>query len=332
MGAPHLTSVTLPDLLRLLAVPVFAWAAWQDVETRRIPGWIWYPLLALGVLLLAWEFVGLPPDPFSQRLYLVRIVVSVGLLGALGFGFWHFGALGLADAKAFLTLGVLYPTFPVYDLAGVRLPLVEPPLGVFSLTILTDAVILGLAVPLVLFARNAVEGRTSLASFIGRPVAVEDLLAIPGRMLETPEGFTRRGLDLDALRMYLRWRGIALSDLQAHPDELRRPATLPAEPNPPTDGVVDPEADPEPVGGIPAATFGGPQDDPWGAQAFLEDVGGAYGTTPEQLRDGLDVVVDRESVLVSPGLPFLVPVFAGLLFALVFGDLLYVVLGLIGLT
>ena len=324
--------MTVPDLLRLLAIPVFAWAAWHDVQTRRIRGWIWYPLLTLGAVLVAWDWIALPPDPFSQRLFLVRVVVSVGLLGVLGFGFWYVGSLGGADAKAFLTLGVLYPVFPTYEIAGLILPLVRPPVGVFSLTILTDAVLLGLAVPVVLFVRNATAGRRTLAAFVGNPTPVSALLATPGRLLETPDGFTRTGLDLDALRMYLRWRGLAMEDLRANPEPLRRPATLPAEPNPPTDGVVDPDLDPEPVGGIPPATFGGDRDDPWGARAFLTDVGGAYGTTPGQLRDGLDLVVDREVVWVSPGLPFLVPVFAGLLVALVFGDLLYVVLGALGLA
>jgi len=323
--------VTVPDLLRLLVVPVFAWAAWQDLETRRIPSRTWYPLVAFGLALLVWDFLALPADPLATRLFLVRVAVSVGLLGVLGFGFWYFGALGGADAKAFLTLGVVFPIYPVYELAGLRFPLVQPPLGVFSLSVLTDAVLLGLAVPVVLFAGNALAGRRSLAAFVGRPIPVADLLATPGRLLETPEGFTRRGLDLDALRMYLRWRGIALSDLREHTEDLRRPATLPAEPNPPTDGVVDPALDPEPVGGIPAASFGGREDDPWGAVTFLDDVGGAYGTTPAHLRDGLDLVAERERVWVSPGLPFLVPVFAGLVVAFVFGDLLWVLLGLVGL-
>ena len=323
--------MALSDLLRLLAVPVFAWAAWQDVETRRVPGWIWYPLLALGVVLLVWDWTALPPDPFPRQRFLFLVGTSVLLLGAMGFGFWYFGLLGGADAKAFLTLGVLFPIYPAYQVGGLVLPLVRPPAELFSLSILTDAVLLGFVVPLALFVRNAMAGRRSLVSFVGQPARVADLLAIPGRLLETPDGFTRKGLDLDALRMYLRWRGIALSDLRAHPDEFRRPATLPAEPNPPTDGVVDPAADPEAVGGIPAASFGGPQDDPWGAETFLDDVGGAYGTTPEQLRDGLDLVVERDEVLVSPGLPFLVPVFAGLVVALVLGDLLYALFGLVGL-
>jgi len=324
--------VPLPDLFRLLAVPVFAWAAWQDVETRRVPGWIWYPLLALGLVLLLWDFLALPPDPYSQRIFLLRVVVSVGLLGLLGGGFWYLGALGGADAKAFFTLAVLFPVYPAYELAGLLFPLVRPPIGVFSLTILTDAVLLGLAVPIGLFLRNAAAGRWSVVSFVGRPIDVDDVLETPGRLLETPDGFTRSGLDLDALRMYLRWRGVALADLREHPDDLRRPATLPAEPNPPTDGAVAEELDPDPVGGIPPASFGGTDDDAWGAAAFLEDVGGAYGTTPAQLRDGLDVVAELERVLVSPGIPFLVPVLGGLVVALVLGDLLYGVLGLLGLA
>jgi len=64
-------------------------------------------------------------------------------------------------------------------------------------------------------------------------------------------------------------------------------------------------------------------DDPWGADAFLEDIdGSAYGTTPETLREGLDVLATEETVWISPGTPFLVPVFAGLVIALVYGDLL----------
>ena len=64
-------------------------------------------------------------------------------------------------------------------------------------------------------------------------------------------------------------------------------------------------------------------DDEWGAQAFLDDIeGDAYGTTPEKLRDGLEVLVAEDVVWVSPGLPFIVPMFLGLVVSLVYGDLL----------
>ncbi|ELY54898.1 A24 family peptidase C-terminal domain-containing protein, partial [Natronolimnohabitans innermongolicus] len=64
-------------------------------------------------------------------------------------------------------------------------------------------------------------------------------------------------------------------------------------------------------------------DDPWGADAFLEDIDGtAYGTRAGELREGLDVLASKETVWISPGTPFLVPVFLGLLVALLYGDLL----------
>jgi preflagellin peptidase FlaK len=74
-------------------------------------------------------------------------------------------------------------------------------------------------------------------------------------------------------------------------------------------------------------------DDEWGAAAFLASLeGSAYGTTPEALRDGLAVVADREAVWVTPGLPFVVPMFLGLVVTLLVGDLLYVLLSALGLA
>ena len=48
------------------------------------------------------------------------------------------------------------------------------------------------------------------------------------------------------------------------------------------------------------------------------------------LRAGLAVVTDRESVWISPGIPFVVPMFLGLVAALTYGDLLVGVMGSLG--
>jgi preflagellin peptidase FlaK len=75
-------------------------------------------------------------------------------------------------------------------------------------------------------------------------------------------------------------------------------------------------------------------DDLWGAEAFLDEVEGtAYGTTPRKLREGLEVVAepDRETVWYTPGIPFVVPMFVGLVVALTYGDLLFVLLRALGL-
>jgi preflagellin peptidase FlaK len=196
---------------------------------------------------------------------------------------------------------------------------------------------------------------------IGRPVSIEALSTAHGSLLETPEGYTRRGLDLDALRMYLRWRGTTLPALRADPDGHRDPTSLPPRGvrNDPGDGAVGDgppvadggsqrlESDPADEAAEPAPVAVGPEvidgvdgvdgaavDDPWGAESFLDDVEGtAYGTTPSKLRDGLEVVADtdRETVWYTPGIPFVVPMFVGLVVALTYGDVLFVLLQVLGL-
>ena len=139
---------TLPDLLRLLVIPVFGWAAWRDIHTRRIPNRVWPPLVILGGLLLAWEAVQFVVFGTSGgQAFLIRAGISLLFVAPLGYAFWWFGAFGAADAKAMIALAFLLPTFPTYALGGLELPVVDTTIGVFSLTILTNAVILAVAAP-----------------------------------------------------------------------------------------------------------------------------------------------------------------------------------------
>ncbi len=339
---------TLPDVLRLVVVPVFAWAAVRDVRTRRLPNRIWPPLYAFGALLLLveavrfWPFAG-----FEGRLFLIQALVSLLLVAPLGYAFWYLGAFGGADAKALIAIAVLFPTFPTYTLAGMSLPIVETALGVFSLTVLTNTVLIGLAYPIGLALYNLGTGERSATMFLARPVSTPSLSERHGRLFEDTAGTTRNGLDLDALRMYLRWRGSTLAGLRADPDAHRDPESV-TETFEPTDGGthVGPATDGgEPVddadrdGEATDLARGGdgqdpsPFDDPWAAERFLAEIDrGAYGTDAETLREGLEVVADREEVMVSPGMPFVVPMAAGLIVSLSYGDVLFAVLGAIGLV
>lgn len=341
------TVASLGDVLRLLAVPLLGWAALRDVRTRRVPNWIWYVLGGLGLVLLVGDFVRWYPiaDPFT-RLQLIRVVVSLGLVVPLAYVFWRLGGFGGADAKALMALAVLFPTYPAYDLPatlfGIGLPPqvpVEPTLvGVFSLTILTNTVLVGATFPLALAVSNALAGRFSPAMFLARVVAVEDLTELHGRLFEDATGFSRSGLDIDALRMYLRWRGLSLAELRANPETYRDPASV-GETSAATDGATDldgiehgPAADKEP--GKTATSNTGTDtdaDDSWAAARFLADLdGSAYGTDSETLRDGIETVAGKDEVWLSPGLPFIVPMFVGLLVAIVYGDLLYSLLVAMG--
>lgn len=338
------TVASLGDLARLLAVPLLGWAALRDIRTRRVPNWVWYVLGGLGVVLLVADLVRLAPfgDSFG-RFELIRISLSLGVVIPLAYGFWRLGGFGGADAKALMALAVLFPTYPAYypppTLFGVDLPPVlpaEPTLvGVFSLTVLTNTVLVGVLFPLALTVRNALAGRFSPVMFLARVVAVGEVLNRHGRLFEDDSGFTRSGLDVDALRMYLRWRGLSLSDLRAAPERYRDPASV-GDTHDPTDGAVDDSA----IEHGPASTDGGAEPtgedayaDPWAAEQFLDDIeGSAYGTDAETLRAGLETVAAADEVWLSPGLPFIVPMFVGLLVALTYGDLLYGLLTALGLA
>jgi len=293
---------SIPDLLRLLAVPVFGWAAYRDIETRRVPNKTWVPLAALAVVLLLWDTYavlnggafGRPAGVTPDRLFFIRVAISLGFVAPLAYGFWLIGGFGGADAKAFMLIAVLFPVYPTYYLTSMALPLEPSRIGVFSLTILSNTVLAGVVYPLGVAAGNLVRGRFSWAMFLGKPVAVERIPEEYGRLLETPDGFTRAGLDLDALRMYLQWRGGSLAALRADPETYRNPDSLPEEPNPPGDGsFVTDGGTPTADGGVPAEgsadQFGTARTaDPWGAEQFLDDIeGSAYGTDPETLRAGV---------------------------------------------
>lgn len=344
-----------PDLLRLLAVPVFGYAAYLDIRTRRVPNRTWLPLLVLGVVTLAWEgwqvYTGTTMGYVNQHLYLFRVVFSVGFIVPLAYGFWWLGGFGGADAKGLITLALLFPTYPTYYLPSMALPQVVPTLGVFSMTVISNTVLLGIAYPFLLMARNAVGGHFGLAMFVGRPISWDAATDEYGRLLESPDGFTRSGMDLDALRMYLQWRGATLAEVRENPESFRDPTTVPENPNPAGDGSI-----PVTDGGVDGAVtdaddadstdstdgdvwqdspvipeFVDVTDDPWGAEAFLDDIPGtAYGTSPEMLRGGLEVLTTAETVWLTPGIPFLVPMFVGLLVSLLYGDIVYALIGSAG--
>ena len=325
---------SVPDVLRLAVVPVLGWAAWRDVKVRRVPSRTWYPVVVLGAVLLVWDAVGhLSFASAADALFFVRVGISLLLVAPIAYLFWRLGGFGGADAKALIAISVLLPTFPTYFFPGFTLPVVVTTLGVFSMTVLTNTVVLAVAYPLGLLVRNLADGEVTFpVALFGRRIDVSSLPTAHGRLFETPEGFTRSGLDVDALRMYLRWRGTSLAAVQSNPEWARDPGSI-DETHDPTDGAVDEDSDPPTPRVDDDFDPDLDPDDPWGAAAFLDDIEGtAYGTTPEKLRGGLDVVTDREAVWLSPGIPFIVPMSLGTLVAFVYGDIVFGVLGALGVV
>lgn len=305
------------DLLRLVVLPAFGWAAWRDHRTRRITNRLWPPLVAIGLIALAIEGWGAYGDGgLVWERFVLTTALSIGLLVPVAYVFWRLGGFGGADAKAIMTLAVVVPTVPTYVVGDGVYPIIAADSGVFSLSVLTNAVLIGLVYPAWLAGHNALRGHVGPLMFLGRSIPVAEAERRPGRLMQAPDGFDRTGLDLDALRMYLQWRDASLADVRADPQRYRSAA--PRAPSDPGDGAI---AD------------GGHVDDPWAAEAFLEAVpGDAYGTTAVTLREGLEVLTTEDHVWYSPGLPFAALLAAGLAVGFVYGDLLTVGFRAVGLV
>jgi len=332
---------TLPDALRLFVVPPSSRG--RPCKTSgpdASPPRLWPPpLYAFGALLLIWELAAIwPLAGFEEVRFAVRAAIISLLLSprwATRSGTSGRSAFGGADAKALIAIAILFPTFPEYAVAGLILPLVDTQLGVFSLTVLTNTVLLALAYPLGLAVSNLLRGERSATMFFARPVATDSLpdrhgrLFVRGRRGDDPErARSGRAPDVPALA----WgdaRGPARESRplprprqrrrDARPDR-RRHARRTADGRGTVTGV-DGEGAP-----IVPATTPGPPSDSW------EIDHGAYGTDAETLRGGLAVVARKDRVLVSPGMPFVVPMAIGLVVSLTFGDALFAVLGAVGLV
>ncbi|WP_182022293.1 prepilin peptidase [Haloquadratum walsbyi] len=334
---------SISDLLRLCIMPILVWAAWRDVKTRRLPSYLWPPLVMLGVVLLVWDtsvyFSGLSPiyTPIAIA-FLFRVSVSCLIIIPLSYGLWAIGGFGGADAKVLMTLAILIPTVPIYQFLGMTFPVVTAPLGVFSLTILTNTVVLTAAYPINLILHNITDRVWEFpAALFARPVSIDDLDTEHGQLAETSDRITRNGIDLDALRMYLRWRGTTLSAIRESPTTHRNPASI-IQTYAPTDGAVSITPDRSSVERTSAKSHTDMRSsnltdfdsvdatDVWGADRFLEAVNHrAYGSSPTQLRDTLTLLSapDRQTVWVSPGIPFLVPICLGTVIAFTYGDILF---------
>lgn len=363
------------DLLRLAVVPVFAWAAWRDIKTRRLPNWLWIALLAFGGGLLMIDAAQhFPFTTYQGGVWLFDVGKSFILIVPLGYLLWWSGGMGAADAKAIITLAVIFPVLPEYLIAGAVAPLITAPHGIFSLTIVSNAVVVAASVPLSMVVYNLSRGWTHIPSiFISRRVDIKSLPDRAGKLIETgtndadgngeDDETAAASLDLDVLRMYLRWRGVSLSTLRKNPTVARQPDSI-GETHPPSDGRVDIGDDLDwgdsdsgqlanPTDGGTSSNdrrkpdTGGDRDhnvdtddgtddyenpdggDLWGAAEFINSIDRTtYGVNHLELRDGLDMVTDpnRDQIAVRPGLPFVVPLFVGVVTALTYGDILFAVI------
>jgi len=133
-------------------------AAFMDAREREISDAVWIAMLLASLVFLAVDF-----DPSIFTSLTVASVLALALYKL------NFGG---ADIKAIFAIALLFPRYPkfaCFPLAGI------PPLEIFVLSVVTNALILGISAPLTLFVANALRGNFSPLMFLGIKVPADSL-------------------------------------------------------------------------------------------------------------------------------------------------------------
>ncbi|AKB37529.1 Signal peptidase, type IV - prepilin/preflagellin [Methanosarcina siciliae C2J] len=197
------------EILKILfAMPFLFYSCYSDLKTRRVSNRVWKYMMVSGSVFVIYElFTGGIP-------YLKALFLSGGVVFISVYILFHLGAFGGGDAKGLLVLSILFPLYPVFQFSGEVYPLLGRPLiGLFTLTVLGNALLLTALIPLGMFYYNLLHFspemlKKPLYMLIGYRTEISTLknkehLGLLERFKLDENGivirkFTRTGLDFDA--------------------------------------------------------------------------------------------------------------------------------------
>ncbi|HIH95645.1 TPA: peptidase A24 [Methanosarcina acetivorans] len=197
------------EILKILfAMAFLLYSCYSDLKARRVSNGVWKYMLVSGSVFVIYElFTG--GTPYLKALFLSGVVVFISV-----YILFHLGAFGGGDAKGLLVLSILFPLYPIFQFSGEAYPLLGRPLiGLFTLTVLGNALLLTALIPLGMFCYNLLHFspemlKKPLYMLIGYRTEISSLknkeyLALLEKFEVDEHGsimkrFARTGLDFDA--------------------------------------------------------------------------------------------------------------------------------------
>lgn len=164
------------EILKILfSIPFLLYSCYSDLKFRRVSNKVWKYMLASGS---GFVFYQILTDGLS---YLLTLLLSGVLVFTAVYILFQFGAFGGGDAKGLIALSILFPSYPVFSFSGKIYPLLGlPPVGLFTFTVLGNALLLTTLVPLWMFCYNLLHfspemTKNPLYIFIGYRTEVSSL-------------------------------------------------------------------------------------------------------------------------------------------------------------
>jgi preflagellin peptidase FlaK len=297
------------DILRVLVVlPVFLYASYRDIKERLVRNWVWYPIFAYGLVLLCYDLYAGTLSFLAP--WAIGNVLFATVVGVFLFKTHIFGG---ADMKAVWGLGLLFPTYPALVVAPRVLPPVlaapQNVMNLFALTILANTALVAMVWPVYTFIKNVHNGTSQLhrpgLMFTAERVSLDDAFDNHGRILpvwafesagplsrlKTLIMFVVNGLDTKSVQDYIGWHNETADEPISKPSQIETPYV---------EQFLNSEFN---------------RDDD-GEQIWETD-------DREQAVTVFETLLTRDTVWMTPGIPFIVPMFIGLLLSLLVGDIMY---------
>jgi archaeal preflagellin peptidase FlaK len=138
------------EILKILfTMPFLLYSCYTDLKARKVSNQVWKYMLGSGSVFVIYEiFTG--GVPYLKALFLSGVIVFVSI-----YVLFQLGAFGGGDAKGLIVLSILFPLYPIFNFSGKIYPLLGHPLiGLFTFTVLGNALLLTILVPLGMFCYN----------------------------------------------------------------------------------------------------------------------------------------------------------------------------------
>jgi len=316
--------MALPDLIRMLGLIIFAWAAYADFKTRRMRNVIWVVAISLGFIALV---IDVQAIQYRSALYysVISFLISAGVIGTMGVIFARLQLFGWADAGALMSIGFLYPVTEPLLVGGFSFPPTYAADSIMSLNILLNASLVVLCIPIVSAVFNYSFGTFSFPqSLYLFPIHPSSLWRSHGRLYVFDDGSWINGADVDVIKRYLQWRMLSLSVITSAPEQCKSPHKITEA----ASSISSLEYDDKPWQhtddlGIEMEGVDVDPTDEWGVSLFFEQADvPQYNTSEQQLRDSLDqLFIHDERARLSYGIPYVSVLFIGLCVTLATGGI-----------
>jgi preflagellin peptidase FlaK len=304
----------------VILISTFIYASYLDIDSRKVPDKVWIPGALIGIGLIIIEVI------LNDNLIpIAEVAVSVTLIGLIAFLLFRFRIFYGADYKAFVFIALLVPVtpdflgFPIYsyDLGSV-----DPQIyfdgniylflsdlnahiatNLFGFTVLVNSSIFGITYFFTNAYHNILDGNFRLS----RP-----LRSTCARKMETsdvPDKYVHIVMETESQNWFIRGlqfirNGIGGISGDFYRDYLEWHRNQKF--NSPTDEIEDLEE--------------------IDLQSFAEESDEWIIDSPEEDRENAEVILEKDKVWVTPGIPFIVPMTLGIIFATFIGNIWYLLL------